>query len=85
MSRKPLLREVFLLVYALHLCSAIEAVGQTPVQDAGQKFRSALAAKVQFLEKQNAAAFAGVDGWLFLTAELRFLSINRFWATMPSR
>jgi SGNH hydrolase-like domain, acetyltransferase AlgX len=79
MSRKPLLREVLLLVYALHLCSAIEAVGQTPVQDAGQKFRSALAAKVQFLEKQNAAAFAGVDGWLFLTAELRFLSINRFW------
>jgi len=54
-------------------------VGQTPVEDSAQQFGGALAAKVQLLEKENTAALAGVDGWLFLTSELRFLSIARFW------
>lgn len=75
---RRLSRRVLLLGYALYICSVIGA-GQTPVQDASQKFRSALASKVLLLGKENAAAFAGVDGWLFLTAELRFLSVGRFW------
>jgi hypothetical protein len=76
--RRPL-AGILRLVYALQLCSVVEAVGQTTVQDAAQQFRDALAAKVQLLEKENAAALAGVDRWLFLTSELRFLSITRFW------
>jgi SGNH hydrolase-like domain, acetyltransferase AlgX len=48
-------------------------------QDRPNQFVAALAAKVQLLEKENAAAVAGVDGWLFLTADLRFLSVGRFW------
>ncbi len=31
------------------------------------------------LRKKNAAACSGVDGWLVLSAELRFMSLARFW------
>jgi hypothetical protein len=81
MGRCSELRHGLLLgsICALQFCSVIEAVGQNSVQDAAQRFRSALAAKVQLLEKANQAAFAGVDSWLFLTSELRFLSLTRFW------
>jgi hypothetical protein len=70
---------VLRLVYTLQVCLVVEAAGQTPVQDAAQQFRGALATKVQLLEKENTAAVTGVDEWLFLTSELRFLSITRFW------
>jgi hypothetical protein len=70
---------VLRLVFALQLFSVIDAAGQAPIQDAAQRFRTALAVKVQSLEKENAAAIAEVNGWLFLTSELRFLSVNRFW------
>jgi hypothetical protein len=42
-------------------------------------FRQELAGKVAALERQNAGATAGVDGWLFLMSELRFLAQGRFW------
>ena len=48
-------------------------------EDAGEKFRAGLAAKVQALEKNNAAALAGVGGWLFVTAELRMMAAGKFW------
>ncbi len=44
-----------------------------------QKFRAELAAKVQALEKANSVATTGADGWLFLRAELRFLTLEKFW------
>ncbi|HSZ78868.1 MAG TPA: hypothetical protein VK775_15800 [Chthoniobacterales bacterium] len=72
-------RGVLLFVYALQLSLAVQALGESPAQDAARDFRSALAAKVQLLEKENAAAFSGLDGWLFLGAELRFMSVARFW------
>jgi hypothetical protein len=65
---------------ALQLSLQIQAPGQVPVQDPAQQFRTKLSAKVQLLEQQNAAAVAGSDGWLYLRAELRFLSVGRFWA-----
>jgi hypothetical protein len=46
---------------------------------AGEDFARDLARIVQNLEKDKAAAVAGNDGWLFLAAELRFLSLGRFW------
>jgi hypothetical protein len=79
MSRKLPTRGVLRFVNALQLSLAIQASGQSQVQDAGREFRSALAAKVESLEKENAAACSGVDGWLFLSAELRFMSLARFW------
>jgi acetyltransferase AlgX (SGNH hydrolase-like protein) len=79
MSRKSPTPGILPFVYALQLSLAIQASGQSSVQDAAREFRTRLAGKVQLLEKDNAAAFAGADGWLFLSAELRFLSVARFW------
>lgn len=44
-----------------------------------QKFRGELVAKVQALEKTSSVATLGTEGWLFLRAELRFLTIDKFW------
>src|SRR6266404_1113783 len=52
---------------------------QTPLSDAQQKFAAELASTFQSLEKKNAAACAGADGWLFFGGELRLLSLGRFW------
>jgi hypothetical protein len=52
---------------------------QTPLSDAQQKFAAELATTFQNLEKKNAAAGPGVDGWLFFGGELRLLSLGRFW------
>jgi len=52
---------------------------QTPLSEAQQKFAAELAATFQNLEKKNAAAGAGADGWLFFGGELRLLSLGRFW------
>ena len=48
-------------------------------QSADDKFRSGLAAKVQALEKSNVGAEEGIDGWFFVTSELRMLSVGKFW------
>jgi alginate O-acetyltransferase complex protein AlgJ len=53
--------------------------GQTPLTDVQQKFTSELATTFQNLEKKKAAAGVGDDGWLFFAAELRLLSLGRFW------
>jgi alginate O-acetyltransferase complex protein AlgJ len=53
--------------------------GQSPLSDAQQKFITELATTFQSLEKKNAAAGAGADGWLFFAGELRLLSLDRFW------
>lgn len=44
-----------------------------------EELRRELATKVRFLEKKGIAAWAEANGWLFLTAEFRFLSLDRFW------
>jgi SGNH hydrolase-like domain, acetyltransferase AlgX len=51
---------------------------QIPLSLAQQKLRSEFASKVQSAEKKNAAT-TEADGWLFFAAELRFLSLGRFW------
>ena len=50
-----------------------------PLPDAEQKFRAAIAEKFQAAEKSNVHVIKGVEGWLFVPAELRFLSAGRFW------
>jgi alginate O-acetyltransferase complex protein AlgJ len=42
-------------------------------------FSALLTERVAALEKRNAAVAPGVDRWLFLTSELRFLAQGRFW------
>ena len=53
--------------------------GDALLTDAQQKFRSAIAEKFQAAEKSNAHVVKGVEGWLFVPAELRFLSAGQFW------
>jgi hypothetical protein len=65
-----------LLVLLIALGGVVAA--QTP-SEAQQKFAAELATTFQTLEKKNAAAGAGADGWLFFSGELRLLSLGRFW------
>ena len=58
---------------------AASLLAETALTHAQEKFAVELAAKVANLEKQNAAAGPGVEGWLFFAAELRLLSLGRFW------
>ena len=66
---------------AFILLAALAGVlpAETPLSEAQQKFAAELASTVANLEKKNAAAGAGVDGWLFFGGELRLLSLGRFW------
>jgi hypothetical protein len=58
---------------------ALALPAQTPLSETQQKFAAELGAIFQNLEKENAAAGAGADGWLFFSGELRLLSLGRFW------
>jgi alginate O-acetyltransferase complex protein AlgJ len=55
------------------------SAAQTPLSEAQQKFAAELAATFAKLEKNNAAAGTGAEGWLFFSGELRLLSLGRFW------
>jgi alginate O-acetyltransferase complex protein AlgJ len=52
---------------------------KAPLSKTQRDFRGALATQYRALEKSGAAATTGADGWLFLAAELRFLSLDCFW------
>src|SRR5947209_3142669 len=73
-------RFILLLSVGVVIASAAEAL--SPAQEA---FRKELANKVAGLEKKNATAVAGKDGWLFLTNELRFLAQGVFWGDAAAK
>src|SRR4029077_6011267 len=52
-----------------------------PLSESQQKFVSELAAKVRSAESEHAAVITGVDGWFFLSSDIRFLSVGQFWGT----
>jgi hypothetical protein len=49
------------------------------LSESQQKFVSELAAKSRSAESKNAAVIPGVDGWFFLSSDIRFLSVGQFW------
>src|SRR4029450_8791821 len=49
------------------------------VSEFQQKFLSELAAKSRSAQSENAAVIPGVDGWFFLSSDIRFLSVGQFW------
>jgi alginate O-acetyltransferase complex protein AlgJ len=69
----------FFCTFSVLLALAGVLPAETPLSEAQQKFAAELASTVANLEKKNAAAGAGVDGWLFFGGELRLLSLGRFW------
>jgi len=50
-----------------------------PLSESEQKFVNELAAKSRSAQTENAAVIAGVDGWFFLSSDIRFLSVGQFW------
>ncbi len=58
---------------------AFGAADSVSFSEAQQKFRDELATKSRTVEKENAGAIAGIDNWLFLAGDLRFLSMGQFW------
>ena len=69
-----------LLLHLVLFCLLLVSVSR------GQgEFQRQLAAKVEELEKRNASAVAGRDGWLFLASELRFLAQGRFWGDAAAK
>jgi alginate O-acetyltransferase complex protein AlgJ len=57
------------------------AVDSKPVSlsEVQQRFLNELAAKSRSAQNENAAVIAGVDGWFFLSSDIRFLSVGQFW------
>jgi alginate O-acetyltransferase complex protein AlgJ len=70
---------LFRVAVAAALALAASARAETARAETAAAPASALAAKVSELESAKQAAVAGKDGWLFLTAELRHLTVGRFW------
>ena len=72
-----------LFLYAAILTSLsipnIFAGDSIPLSDSQQKFVNELAAKSRSAQSENAAVIAGVDGWFFLSIDIRFLSVGQFW------
>jgi SGNH hydrolase-like domain, acetyltransferase AlgX len=50
-----------------------------PLSESQQKFINELAAKSRAAQSENAAVIAGVEGWFFLSSDIRFLSVGQFW------
>ena len=72
-----------LFLYAAILTSLaipnIFAGDSIPLSDSQQKFVNELAAKLRSAESKGAAVIPGVDGWFFLSSDIRFLSVGQFW------
>ena len=49
------------------------------LSESQQKFINDLAAKSRSAQSENAAVIPGVDGWFFLSSDIRFLSVGQFW------
>jgi len=56
-----------------------------PLSESQQKFIDELAAKSRSAESEHAAVIAGVDAWLFLSSDIRFLSVGQFWGADAAR
>jgi alginate O-acetyltransferase complex protein AlgJ len=63
----------------ISLRSLTAAAAPAPLSDSQQKFLGELAAKSRSAQSANAAVIAGVEDWLFLSSDIRFLSLGQFW------
>jgi len=62
---------------SLGTLNAADDVG--PLSESQQKFLNELTAKSRSAQTESAAVIAGVEGWLFLSSDIRFLSAGPFW------
>src|SRR5438128_11774047 len=54
-------------------------LGLIRISEIQQKFCTELAKEYQTVEKASTSVAARPDGWLFFAAELRLLSVGKFW------
>ena len=73
---------LFICWFALPDLSAAGPASLSPEQ---QKFHDELAGKSRLAEKENAGAVAGMENWLFLTSDIRFLGLAQFWGDEASK
>jgi alginate O-acetyltransferase complex protein AlgJ len=67
------------MISGLTVLSAVSAADSGPLSESQQKFIDELAAKSRAAESAHAAVIPGVDGWFFLSSDIRFLSVGQFW------
>jgi alginate O-acetyltransferase complex protein AlgJ len=84
-SRENARAGVCLFLIFLMQASLLPVFAQALLSPPEEAIRSGLAAKFSTMEKANATAIAGADGWLFLSAEFRLLSVGRFWGDAAAR
>jgi alginate O-acetyltransferase complex protein AlgJ len=80
---KPL-SDLFRATLVLALLTAAAPAGDS-VDSASAADRAVFAAHFKEGTKRNAAALPGKDGWLFLTAEMHFLSLDTFWGPAAAK
>ena len=87
-------RAALALVSMIVMAAARLAAGAEPAAPAGgpadgagpvAAFRALCAARSEAAEKANTMTVEGKDGWLFLDAELRHMSVGRFWGEDAAR
>lgn len=85
LERLPIrLSKAFILLSTCLLSSFLEPA-KAAEMGAADNFKKSLLDEVTSLSEQKIAAVEGADGWLFLTAELRFLSTGQFWTDSTSK
>jgi hypothetical protein len=72
------LSEALVLLTTL-LLSSFPGLSKAAEMATADNFRKSLLDEVTSLSEQKIAAVEGAEGWLFLTAELKFLSTGQFW------
>jgi hypothetical protein len=72
------LQKAVLLLTAL-VTATVPNLSSAAEMGSAENFRKSLLDEVASLGEQKIAAVEGTDGWLFLTAELKFLSTGQFW------
>ncbi|MDQ6624849.1 MAG: hypothetical protein M3Y69_01730 [Verrucomicrobiota bacterium] len=72
-------------VISLLFFAANALAGTMELTPAQQDFRREIGQRAQAAEKANIGALGGVDSWLFLTSELRFLVQGTFWGESAAK
>jgi len=66
-------------ISGLTLLSTVSAADLGSLSNSQQKFVDELAVKLRSAESAHAAVIPGVDGWFFLSSDIRFLTVGQFW------
>ena len=74
-----LLRNLCFYAAILGCLAVPRAFAGDALSESQQKFVNELAAKSRSAESKHAAVIPGVDGWFFLSSDIRFLSVGQFW------